>query len=278
VIEGVAKGSLATFRPLRSLIFGMLSDATLSDIKAAYDHGNGRHLLVGVTNLESGDGYAIDLTQYVDGAFQPRGNNDLVRHCYIDALLASSSVPPGMPPVSLTLYSPANPQPEPKSALYIDGGARFGVFWGQLNGEPIPNLKRVTMLVNGTLSAGPWEDFQKKGKWSILSTAKRSSEILINQIYRFSVDKIEGRVPKGVQLNEALISNLGLMKRYGPEAAIAPDLFVHPSGKDGRTCGDWFRYDHDHYHPLEFHPHYMQCLVAYGRMRGATAPWNNVIP
>ena len=100
VLEGVTKGSLATFSPLRSLIFGMLSDATLLDIRTAHRVGH-RHLLIGVTNLETGDGYAIDLTQYVDDAIGRGVPTDAVRTCYIDALLASSSVPPGMPPVSL---------------------------------------------------------------------------------------------------------------------------------------------------------------------------------
>ena len=270
-LAAVRDGSLATFDPLRSLIFDILTDETLSDIQAASRAG--RHLLVGVTGLDDGSGYAIDLTKFVDDELSNNANRDTVRTCYIDALLASSSVPPGMPPVSLALYDPFKPSFVPERGMYIDGGARFGVFWNQLEGPDPPDIKTATMLINGTLSAGSWEEFDRKGTWSVLSVAKRSSGILINQVYRFSVDQIEDQFRSGTSLREAFISSSGLTA-YGPEVAVDPLSYRPMPG--ARSCGEWLAYDRDHLHPLEFHPHYMQCLVAYGRMRGRQAAWNRV--
>ena len=276
-LEGVKKGGLATFDPLRSMIYGMLSPATLDDLRIAFQRH--RHLLVGVTDLEDGSGYAIDLTQYVNDALNRGVPLPTVRMCYIDALIASSSVPPGIAPTSLVLYSAAHPERVEKPSLYVDGGARFGVFWGQLAFKDLPNLGHAELLINGAFSTGPWDDFETgkhKGKWSILTVARRSSDILVNQVYRFSVDQIEHEFAgPNMSLKEAYLSNKGLEQSALP---TAPDQFV-ASEKDGtRTCGQWRLYDDETFHPLEFHPHYMQCLVQYGRMRGLTAPWNRFSP
>ncbi|MFL6725725.1 MAG: patatin-like phospholipase family protein [Sphingomicrobium sp.] len=269
-IVGLQKGALATFAPLRSLIFGMLNNGTLEELQEAYNHGDGRHLLVGVTDLEDSAGYAIDLTQYVDDAMRDRVNPDIIRTCYIDALLASSSVPPGMPPISLTLYPAAHSDVTPRTSMFVDGGARFGVFWGQLVYKPLPELKNATVLMNGTFKAGPWDDFHKDGKWGLIRVAKRSSDILINQIYRFSVDQVRQQFSAaGKTLKFVYISNNGLEK-YGGDVAKNPDLYPFRRS----TCGGWRKYDEDNLHPLEFHPNYMQCLVEYGRVRGSQAPWN----
>lgn len=273
-LKGVVKGSLATFDPLRSLISGMLQHDTLVELSSAYEQH--RHLLVGVTNLEDAAGYAIDLTEYVHKSVETHVPESTIRQCYVDALLASSSVPPGMPPISLILYPARHAELVGRPALYIDGGARFGVFWGQLAYKDRPQFKHAEMLINGNFSAGPWEDFDKKGKWSILNVARRSSDILVNQIYRFTVDQIEDEFSGAdMTLKEAYISNKGLEHSQLP---IDPDQFPATEKEGTTTCALWRKYDDDNFHPMEFHAHYMQCLVQYGRERALKAPWNKVIP
>ncbi|HVU36127.1 MAG TPA: hypothetical protein VHE61_21980, partial [Opitutaceae bacterium] len=41
----------------------------------------------------------------------------------------------------------------------------------------------------------------------------------------------------------------------------------------GRTCTDWSAED-DRAHVAEFHPHYMACLLDYGKARGEHELWN----
>jgi hypothetical protein len=88
--------------------------------------------------------------------------------------------------------------------------------------------------------------------------------MLENQVYRFSVDQVESLARSAGTLKMAFISNEGL----GPNAED-PDQHSYK----GRTCADWSAED-DKTGVKEFHPHYMACLLDYGRVRGANEQWN----
>ena len=287
-VGAALNGSIATFTPLKTTLTGLISDATL--VQVAEQAKAGRRLFVGVADLEDGMGYALDLTAMVLGAYKlnpgrPEQAVAKVRACYVDALLASASVPPGVPPVSLTVdLDPAGAHLI-KRHMFMDGGVRFGVFFHQVHdGAAAARIQGkavaptdITLIVNGSLYGDDWTD--SKGlavkKWSVVSFGLRAVALLENQVYRFSVDGIEKwALPHG-ELKMAFISNENL-----PTGAESPD--DHPfrtSLGEERTCGEFRAQDKRERHPQEFHAKYMHCLIDYGRSRGAAiVPWNKVVP
>jgi len=61
-------------------------------VAVAAEARKGRSLFVGVTDLDDGYGYAVDLTALARRA-DDNGTVDAAIPCYIDALVASSTVP-----------------------------------------------------------------------------------------------------------------------------------------------------------------------------------------
>lgn len=281
-------GSIASFAPLKAGLTGLISDATL--VQVAEEAKLGRRLFVGVANLEDGEGYALDLTALVLAAYEadpghPEQAVDRVRGCYVDALIASSSVPPGVPPVSLTIDTASGNTHRIEEHMFMDGGARFGVFFQQVRdgvatpraGGAPPTPTDVTLIVNGGLYGGAWTDGsgQPIRKWSVVSFALRAVDLLENQVYRFSVDDIETWALPSGKLQMAFISNENL----GPGAELPDDHWFTTSLGERKRCGAFRDEDKATSHPLQFQPKYMQCLVDYGRARGAAPnPWNMVVP
>lgn len=267
-IGGVIRGSIGNFRPLRTVLSGLFSEQTLKAVGETYDPDPqlGRRLLVGVTDTVDGNGYAIDLTELAHRLVAGTQDFATVQGCYIDAVIASSSVPLAVAPVTLDMRT------DPASArttqhMYVDGGARFGVFYKQIDqvmhGTGAPDL---TLIVNGFLYGRPWLD--KRGlpqaKWSSISLGLRSVDILENQVYRFSVENIQRLSEVNGRTKFAFISSQGL-----PPQWPAPEQYVW----NGRNCADWNAVDRKA-GVTEFHPNYMKCIVAYGRERGKASAWN----
>jgi len=257
-------GSVATFEPLRRLLEALISEDTIREVAEEADK-KGRKLFVGVTNLDDGYGYAVDLTQLASEAVA-QGSVAAARACYIDALLASSSVPPGVGPIALKLKDSPGPN------LFMDGGARYGVFFDQL-GDVVTSDQPadVTLVVNGSLYGDSWKDKQGQPitKWSVLNLGFRTIDLLENQVYRLSVaDQEKWATRPGSSLQVAFISNEGLTKMPG-----SPDAWKY----EGQTCADARNGDRAKSAPVEFYPAYMRCLIDYGQARGASDPWNKVI-
>ena len=255
-------GSVGNFKPLRQALAGLISDETLLAVAAEADKG--RALFVGVSNLDDGNGYAIDLTELAKNG-RDNGNISAVRQCYIDALVASASVPPGVPPVSLRT------SPDLQTHLYMDGGARFGVFFQQVRKEVNDKFPaNVTLIVNGALYGGPWTEKGKPvDKWSVVNFGLRAVDLMENQVYRFSVDDVESWAMANGSLKMAFISNQGLTK-----VTTQPDAWPY----NNMTCAQASADDDKKTHPQEFHPEYMRCLIDYGQARGKDEPWNKVVP
>src|SRR5205823_4117072 len=113
---------------------------------------------------------------------------------------------------------------EVRTDLFVDGGARYGVFLKQIEDSiqatnkaraaataPSPPTN-VTLIVNGTMYSSPWTDKSgaRVAKWSALTLGFRSIDMLENQVYRFSVDQVESAALAGGTLKMAFISNEGL--------------------------------------------------------------------
>jgi predicted acylesterase/phospholipase RssA len=266
VLGGLANGALATFVPLRARLKALVSPDTLRLVKQQSAPPYSRRLFVGTANLDDGNGYAIDLTELasrIDTA-NWTGTIDELQECYVDALVASSSVPPAAFPVSLQIAAPEGA----RTNLYMDGGARFGVILEPIlraMDERAKKNSRVDLIVNGNLYGSPWLQNGKPVKdWSSLSVAARAVSLLENQVYRFSVGTTESFGLQHGGVSMAFISNENL-----PKTAPDPDAWVFR----GKTCDAWNAID-DLQKPMEFHPNYMACLSDYGRSRGALGEWN----
>jgi predicted acylesterase/phospholipase RssA len=261
-LRAVNKGSIATFGPLHDMLQALITHDTI--VAVAAEARKGRSLFVGITDLDDGYGYAVDLTEMAKQAVDA-GTVDNVIPCYIDSLIASSTVPPGVPPVSLNVAG------APQADMFMDGGARFGVFFDQLrNVAKSDGSTDMTVIVNGSLYGGPWLDDkgQRISQWSVASFGLRAVDMMENQVYRLSVGDAEQWAVDNGTLRMAFISNEKLRVMTSD-----PDQWVY----DGRTCAAASAADAAS-KPLQFHPKYMRCLIDYGQKRGQRDPWNKVLP
>lgn len=279
-------GTLATLDPLRALLDRLLmgevdgpEGARISRLEAIAHETNSnegnRRLMVGAVEMDSGDLMVFNLGEYarewVAARQAEQGSRaDAIKHCYIEALIASSSVPMAAAPVFID------------GKVFIDGGARFGVFLRPFNrafaanrrvtpsGQPRDNLY---MLINGTLELAPQCTLgpcpHPNPKWRFDALAFRSLAVLINQSYVSSVywAKNEGR-QQGLEPVFARMETGagGYLAHRAATGLPVPDPQV-------RSCAEWKAYDDQTEHPLEFHPHYMRCLIDYGRHHRAATDW-----
>ncbi|NBC36349.1 patatin-like phospholipase family protein [Novosphingobium sp. FSY-8] len=262
-------GSAGRLDPLRKRLMALISRETLRQVAVEACHG--RVLLVGVTDFDDGYGYAIDMTELAldayDGDASPK-RIDAARATYVSTLLASSSVPGGAMPVTLRYraidVNGMNEGEATREHMFIDGGARYGVF--------LPNLSDgydVTLLVNNGLAiepATPGNPDLPTNKWSLYRMLERTAEdILETQVYQLSV----GQVEYGAKtLRMAYLS--GKQDMGGSPDMDAPDDHIY----DAKSCRDWFAQDKKTAKPLQFYPNYMACVIDYGRKRGNLMQWN----
>jgi predicted acylesterase/phospholipase RssA len=164
--------SVTTRNQFRSLLRSVVSKDVVSAVAA--EHTNtGRRLLVGATELLSGEFHAFDLTEIA-----ATGDPDAAWSNYIDALMASTAIPVQFSPVSLP-----DPAAEGAQVLYVDGGIRRNIFVDLLTsaleegGAPRPPAT-LYCLVNGARDVGPGgiSGFPK-----LLKIAERSTDILLNE-------------------------------------------------------------------------------------------------
>lgn len=279
------RGALGNLAPLRERMRKLIDDRLLREI--AGENSVGRRLYVGAVDVDSGEAVAIDMTALAERYRKEADNHDTVAAtrtaaCYVEAVMASSTVPLAALPVFID------------NRMYIDGGARFGVFSDEIGelidsrtqaftakldadlrrGRSSPYSPSVFVVINGTLEmkaqcgkADGCVKFNADGldgaheKWNLIGLAGRSVSILINQVYRLSTSRILAPRPAG--------SFQGRLARIGRDAASF-NLAI-----DGieRSCADWEHADTVEARPVEFHPRYMRCLIAYGAKRGAGSGW-----
>ena len=269
----VRNNAVADLGPLRQRLHDHISMDVLREVVS---RSNNRRLLVGAVDVDSGDAVIFDMVDMAKRAVAASGAKaEHFRDCYVDAIVASSSVPLAARPVIID------------NRMYVDGGARFGVFLDNFGNDagtstpgPATAPPKVYIVINGMQRVGPEcgkvdhslcardstdaydnRDGAHAG-WNLLGLAQRSSDILIAQIYRFSAADIASRY----------------RERYGSAAAKADlhyfqidadAMLTHPF--ESSTCGDIHADEEARLHPLQFYPRYMACLIDYGR---AFADWN----
>lgn len=266
-------GTKATFGPLRQRLLGLVSPDTIREL--AVQACRGRKLLVGVADVDDGQAYALDMTALALMAYDGNATAermDLVRKAYVEGLIASSSVPVGAKPVTLRIRDMS--ENTHKRHLFVDGGARFGVFLEDIqsfrSAQGPAGADGVTLIVNTRLTLGPWRDDDdrlspRKG-WLLTTLGLRTVRILENQVYRLSVQAVEDRAAELGGLHMAYIS-----KEHIP-GGDEPDAHLYR----GKSCGTWHDEDETSAHPIEFYPNYMACLTDYGRARGQAYQWNTI--
>jgi predicted acylesterase/phospholipase RssA len=271
----IERGSLADLAPLRTRLRDLISRDTIAQV--ALQACNHRALLIGAADYDDGNGYALDLTRLAMSAFDQDGHDigmDAVRDAYVSAMIASSSVPVQVPPVQLRFAVIGDDSRVMYQHMFIDGGAKVGVFVPDRS-----DARAVTLLVNTSLAitpADPANPAVATAKWDVASFLDRIVEqILETQIYQLSVGLVQDRVDlaKG-QLHMAYLSNAN---DNTPTGKLGPAPENHMYGP--RTCTAWQAVDQDQPNPpQQYFPDNMACLIDYGRSRGQQGQWNLVLP
>lgn len=282
----VRRGAVGDLTPMRTLLRQVISDQVLLDVAKEADAG--RSLYIGAVDVDLGKAAIFDLTALAkryeimkqngaDGAQLSR-----VQGCYLDTIVASSSVPLAAPPTFID------------NRMYIDGGARFGVISDEIgeaavalvnamettSQNPAPAKPNVYIVINGDLetkvecgkadpskcsSEPPYSPIGRHSDWTLLKLAQRSVSILINQVYRFSADRIHDRAT-----DEEYKVHLA---RIEPDLASFSTAIDFPGETAAQPCPVWEDVDAKLEAPLEFHPRYMRCLIIYGAAKAQTKQW-----
>ncbi len=279
-------GAVANLDPLRARLRAEFTPEVLW--RVAQRHATGAQLYVGAVDVDTGQAVAFDLGEMATRYFGPRGappaagapetpQQALVRDCYVSAVLASSSAPLAAPPVFID------------NRMYVDGGARFGMFSDEIGGviteekqdiPSVPPRTDVYLIVNGNLltqencgkaapvTCPPYGQLEgAHADWNLIELAGRSEQILVNQVYRFSAAQILDGDP----------ANPPHFARMDPDSdshvyTMPPDAGL---GSGTMTCAAWHDEDARLLHPVQFYPRYMRCLIDYGRERGRAGKWDS---
>lgn len=271
------QGTLARLAPLRKRLDDLISDQVMKDV--AREAEDKRKLLVGAVEMGTGEMAIFDLTKAAQIFVEHHSSNpakaEQMRQCYIEALIASSSVPMQADPVFID------------NRMYIDGGARFGVLvdltanaYGTAieqnrdNGSDPAVPRNLFLIVNATLEvprfcglekcpvdsdgqAIPPDDTDPHSEWNFIQLAQRSMSVMINQAYRSSVFIADGQYKaKGFKTRFLRLDPAHLLH----SAAITFDGAEQPA----KTCWQWRQEDERIARPSEFFPRYMHCLADFG--------------
>jgi hypothetical protein len=272
----IAQGAKGSLDPLRKRLLALISPGTIRAV--AQEACQGRKLYVGVTDVDDGYGYALDMTALALSAYDGNATPTRmmqVRKAYVEGLIASSSVPVGARPVQLRICMADQGVEQHRRNLFVDGGARFGVFLREISDAQSLAQQSgeadVTLLVNTRLAIDPWHSgdlTNPRQGWLLTSLGLRTVDILENQVYQLSVGMVEAQ---STSLRMAYISNENLAD-HGKPAELPGDHVYQ-----GRKCDAWHQQDEDLHHPVQFFASYMSCLLDYGRARGQMNQWN-VLP
>ena len=112
----IRNDSLASSRPLRKLIAQFIDDKMIDEL--AFEHRQGRSLLIGTTNLDAARPVTWNITR-IAASDAPHAH-DLIR----DVILASASIPGVFPPVMIEVESSGLRYQE----MHVDGGVTSQVF------------------------------------------------------------------------------------------------------------------------------------------------------
>jgi hypothetical protein len=299
------KGAVADLAPLTAWLKLHIPETMVDQVAGE----QGRTLMIGVVDVDTGRARALDMTAMARSHARAEADHDDAARqrsydCYIKAIVASSSAPLAALPMFID------------NRMVIDGGARFGMFLTTAHkalsdaaatkaaadaaGAGSGAIGHVFVIVNGSqeiagrcgkLSSSdcrdgkdPWSNRDgRHAAWNFVDLAKRSEDILTNQVYRLSAsligDEAKGRL-HFIRIRDdadtgadpdAYSQSVDSYRPYDPDQpGTTPDSFLTDHSK---TCGDWTAYDRTQSDPLQFFPHYMHCLIQYGRTTERSVAW-----
>lgn len=171
------RSGLNKLEPLRRLLIDEIRQNDWIN-RVASERERGRSLLVGVTELNSGKLYAVDMTQI---ASDNSIGNRRKRRCFADMLVASASVPVYFDPVVARTEDREN-------LVLVDGGVRAGSFiTGIADAMSDQMVRPETGMV---VINGPLNQCQIDTSGGIPDIAGRSISVLINQNVNNSLFRI----------------------------------------------------------------------------------------
>ena len=124
ILSIVGSDSIADNTPLRRLVEKYVTDQLLADV--AREHGKGRRLLVGTTNIDAERPVIWDM-----GAIASSGKPGR-KQLFRDILVASASIPGMFPPIRLNVVADGKRYDE----LHVDGGTSNQAFLFPSNFSP----------------------------------------------------------------------------------------------------------------------------------------------
>ncbi len=304
-IKAIKAGGVADLAPMRLKLKQVLLDeytpigpnAAPTTIMAeiASRGRDNKKLYTIVTNVDSGDAEAFDMTAMAIKVVDANDVNTSNRltNCFVSALVASSVVPIAARPEFID------------NTMYIDGGARFGIMNEMIGAkikttgldyEKAVKQRSVYGIINGDQKISDKCDIcdldtQTIHKdWNIIDLATRSIGVLTDQVYQFSETKLrvdntyKSIISKSCQEirqaeDQGYSPGSEMTKICADFANAFPDfnqsslqIFKIDDDLDSyvwsnKTCADWKQFDKDTSHPLQFHPNFMKCMMAYGDNR-----------
>ncbi len=289
----IRKNSLADLEPLRLRLRQVLDHETLGKVARRA----GRFTIAAV-EVDTGNAILFDMKEMAARASGfPAASREFehFRNCYADAVMASSSVPLGAKPVFID------------NRMYIDGGARYGVFVDYLSnaslrseagpspsdgvtpapGDTLPDAPRLYIIVNGTqwvrATCGkvdgtlcrdrlePDPHWNRKGAhkpWDIAGLAFRSNDILVNQVYRLSAARVQAQYQR--KYPDHRFEQHFYFARMHRTDLNNEERFSF----EGKSCRQWHEDDKAKLNPFEFYPNYMRCIQAYGANQAEALGWH----
>ena len=241
-VTALRKGALADISPLQESVYS--AAAKYGFFSAIAKRGEeGRLLLTGVVDVDTGEAVALDMTAmagvitkrvYLEDKFEFRESETIadlkkrspdIGHyvdCFTRAITASSSVPLAARPVAID------------NRLYVDGGARFLVFGDVLGPIIDPEVKftavkddgesddplDVFMIINGDQTITPkcakktcsgdltgdeyWTIHGARDDWNVLGLVERTVDVLKTQVGEFSESEIRIQALRRVLQKEGI--------------------------------------------------------------------------
>jgi hypothetical protein len=254
-VSGVIRhGTAGDLSPLERRMKRLISFETLLAVQR--EGQKHRSLRVALVDWDSGRAMSVDMVKLANQVRPDGSNFAAVQQCYVGVLLAASSETLAMPPVRI-----GDPS---RDTLYYDAGIRFGVFASQgLNAarealKAHPGVRSTLYVIaNNELRVAPTTD-AKRNKWNALDLAGRGRQILVNQVYLMSIERIFAAAADPA-------ANATVRLAYVRPDNVATCMARPDVIAERKATGE----------DQHFYPHFMQCLMDIGYDRGLQANWDH---
>jgi len=265
VIRHASAGDLV---PLKARMEQIITPATLKAV-AREGRDNKRLLNVAIVDWDTGDALSVDMVKLAMQLRDDETNFQAVQQCYVNVLLAASSETLAMPPVRIQRTDAEAPLAD--GTLYYDAGIRFGVFAQQLDaarlareylsqesGEDRSDVgSSLYIIANNELRVDPIEG-AKRVKYNALDLAGRGREVLVNQVYLMSIERIFAAAKAARPVPDSVYF-----------AYVTSDIVDKCRGlpevvTERATLGEG----------RHFYPRFMRCLREEGEIRGLGGDWD----